>query len=514
VDKFISFGARNRFAFEVRLLSDPDGNERAPVSSIGSWGEWRIWVNGLNLCEHDLFLDGGPVPQDRVTWYVAPLVQWIATNWGPLLHEERLPAKRRSIEALRQSTARDAYIKALEIHADDLELFEPWQDWAFRHGVRWAGEGGLLPDLFLRRLGDDIELSWGARRHPGGDAAEFRLEPGVSHASVDDVGQALDGVLNWACEQLAFQSQSWFQEFRKMVHSRTTRIAREAFLAWHIDGASKAGPLTAIFRKVEDRSPRAHEWLFKIRAGAPFLSPLSPAAAMFGALSPEISETAAARLLGIIAEMRQTGTSSSPLATIARPQPAWMAHSPWDEGYSLAKALLEDEDFSPEEDFVDLRRILAALEITLRLEHLETSGPRGVALAGTGLRATIVVNLDHLMNSAESGRRFSVAHELCHVIYDRDRAQRVTHASTPWAPASVEQRANAFAAMLLMPQELLRRTMGPLSDHVSLDEIGDAARRMQVGLNPLIQHLANLGEIGDEARYRLLDELASRSGFH
>ena len=74
---FEVFGERRTFALEMCLLPDPDGDATAPASSVGSWGRWRLWANGLNLTEHELHLDDGSVVRvDSVTWYLAPLLRW------------------------------------------------------------------------------------------------------------------------------------------------------------------------------------------------------------------------------------------------------------------------------------------------------------------------------------------------------------------------------------------------------------------------------------------------------
>ena len=138
---------------------------------------------------------------------------------------------------------------------------------------------------------------------------------------------------------------------------------------------------------------------------------------------------------------------------------------------------------------------------------LGRTGPRGAAIAGDDLAPIIVINTDHPMNRAESGRRFTMAHELCHLLHDRDRARRVTHSSTPWAPASVEQRANAFAAMLLMPPALVRRALAGAVRPISLNHAVTAARFMNVGIHAAIRHFANVGEITNEDRDWLLLEL-------
>ena len=90
---FERFGQPDRFALDLRLLPDPDGDNAAPAASIGSWGQWRLWVGGINLTEHDLAVASGQVVrQEHVTWYLAPLLRWLATVWTPLLHEEHFPS--------------------------------------------------------------------------------------------------------------------------------------------------------------------------------------------------------------------------------------------------------------------------------------------------------------------------------------------------------------------------------------------------------------------------------------
>ena len=129
-------------------------------------------------------------------------------------------------------------------------------------------------------------------------------------------------------------------------------------------------------------------------------------------------------------------------------------------------------------------------------------GPRGVALAGENLQATILVNTEHVRNSA-NGRRFTLAHELCHILFDRNRARPLTHTSTAWASPSIEQRANAFAAMLLMPPMSARLPMV-----AGLPELKRAvnkmATRMKVSRVALRHHLANIGEISPDECDNLL----------
>ncbi len=375
--------------------------------------------------------------------------------------------------------------------------------------MRWAAEGGLTPDVFIRRVGDDIEVSWGNRLQPGGEAAQFWIEPGDLHAPVSAVATALDAALDWFANHPNVVDRSWFGELRRLSESSRRAAQRAHWLSWFLDGSHLAGPLTELFNRL--RAEPENVSAFQGMVTTKCLDPLSPAAAMFGALSPNISKAAATKLLAIVSNAYQDRANTAGLDQFVTDRPAWSARSPWDEGYQLARDFIEEVQPLRDEIRIDLDDLLGRLGIRSRLEHLEDVGPRGAALAGDGLRPTIVINRDHPMNRAVAGRRFSIAHELCHVLHDRGRGRRVTHSSTPWAPAAVEQRANAFAAMLLMPPEVIRRVVPDLSGDVSLETIADAAASMQVSLRALIHHLANLNEITDEDRERLLEDLEEAS---
>src|SRR5439155_10894386 len=88
---------------------------------------------------------------------------------------------------------------------------------------------------------------------------------------------------------------------------------------------------------------------------------------------------------------------------------------------------------------------------------LRDRGIRAVSVAGPQHRPSVLLNPGHATYASGAGRRFTLAHELCHLLFDRGYGARLAIASGPWAPRDIEQRANAFAAMLLMPPELIGR---------------------------------------------------------
>lgn len=503
-DGYERFGTPGRFALDLRLLPDPDPEAAAPAASVGSWGQWRLWVNGLNLTEHALTIGQGEiVRQDCVTWYLAPLLRWLAGNWAPLLHEERLPSLVRGAR-----TGRDAYLAMAATRMDDALVFGPWQEWAKRHALRWAAEGGMLPDVFLRRVGDDIEFGWGNRWQPGAEAADYIVEPGVAHCSVADVVQALDGALAWANGQNALRVHPWHQAFHRDVTARPSPATADACLAWYLDGQGSAGQRVQRFRQaVTGFAGTVGDFLrdtFETHA----LTRLSPAVAMFGALSPRISSEASIELMAAAISCRRDVAAEHPIDHFVANEPAWRAQRPWEHGYELALQLLDELDGNADTIPIDLEAMLDRLGVVRHDKYLGADGPLGVALAGSDIGPAILVNSDHAQNRHGYGRRFTLAHELCHLLHDRDRARRVTHTSTPWAPVVVEQRANAFAAMLLMPQVAVRKALPQLGADVELADVQEMAQKLEVGVRAAIQHLANIGEITGDDRERLLDEAA------
>lgn len=152
---------------------------------------------------------------------------------------------------------------------------------------------------------------------------------------------------------------------------------------------------------------------------------------------------------------------------------------------------------------------------SLSIGHLEDDNVRGVALAGGDIRPTILINASHPMNQKDSGRRFTLAHELCHILHDRGYGLRLSLISGPWAPPGVERRANAFAAMLLMPPGLVNRHIADLesSDIASVEVIEALAGRMGAGFMATLEHLTNLGKLDEGQRERIREAAWRRVGF-
>ena len=145
--KFVTLGNKAQFGFQLRL-NPRQACELEPERSVNSWGEWRLWVANVNLCALQFETQVGTVEVQEVRWFLAPLFRWIVDNWMPLLHEKRLPPGGRIGDSGSRST-RTAYLAMLQSAGDDFSRFPCWQEWAERHSLRAASEGGIFPDVFF-----------------------------------------------------------------------------------------------------------------------------------------------------------------------------------------------------------------------------------------------------------------------------------------------------------------------------------------------------------------------------
>ena len=174
---------------------------------------------------------------------------------------------------------------------------------------------------------------------------------------------------------------------------------------------------------------------------------------------------------------------------------------PFQEGYDLAEQLLEDCFLPGSDSYVDVRALLSGWGVRIVEKVLKTNTIRGVAIAGERYSPAILVNKTSDYNASEAGKRFTLAHELFHILYDRSAARRVSIVSGPWAPPGVEKRANAFAAMFLMPRSLLTRSFP--TGKIDEEAVTSAADAMQVGISALVEHLFNTSMIDEVERDRL-----------
>ncbi len=501
------FGERERFAVEFAFLPDPDRDTGRVRYDSASWGAVRLWVRGENLCKHAV----EEHVDTAVHWYLYPTFDWLAVNWDALLHESRLPSTGGD-----RHSAREAYYAVLHRTRNQLERLgsdarSGWDGWWRRHALRASRTGGLYPDMFIRRVLDFVEISWGRSPLPGMPKAfAFTNAEGVANLPVGEVAEPLEAAL-W--KAYAILAESWpSEETRGLArHLEAIRAgSTEDRRRWYIAGenAPVADAFAALPRRLSPQEIRSPA--FKGEVKPTHIDRLAPMVMMFGTVSPEISGNDA-ELLARTVIQSYTGAAgeSEALRHHIDERPLSGILHPYEEGYELALDLLEELGLPDEDDeSVDIDALIDRLGITVLESKFEDRMMRGVAIAGDQQQPTILVNGSHVAHQYRSGRRFTLAHELCHICHDRGYGRSLALVSGPWAPHGVEQRANAFAAMVLMPEPILDKALARAQE--PFGTVGwavEIARMMGVGVKSAVDHLGALGIVGRSVCDEIIREL-------
>ena len=506
-------GDTSSFAVRLAFHRDPDDGAAATPEMAESWGALQLWVRGKNLCAH--------IDQDEDLksshWYLLPLLEWLGAHWDPLFHEERPPAGKRDIRTASDvSGIASAMADVMDVGNRQLDEFEQQYDWRERHTLRAAAQGGVFPDVRFRRFRDQIEISWTAGPLPGADDVQFMSPEGTDYMSPSAVAHPLNEVLTSAAEWLHAQlpHSERCSALVETVRDLRSQQRTEERIAWLAKLGDARDQMVQRWRRVEEfarslasNSPKkAIDATLGAHGSSEVVVEGSCAAALlFGSTSPTIDDTDARSLAGLLLGAYEAAPVDG-LAEFVFPEPLDSTQPPWQHGYDLAEELLDALDRS------DVAASNSTLEAWLADWHV---GVKEIALNDAEVRAvsfvsdqhapTIALNRSHWSAADPRAQRFTLAHELCHLLHDRSYGARLAIASGPWAPWGIEKRANAFAAWLLMPPDRLKPAIAWAPSAINTHEgITAVADKLEVSRSALVRHLFNLGYLSEEDQDALL----------
>ena len=494
--KPITFGDKKKFAVEIEFCSDPDAGKFALPEDGLSWGRLDLWVDGRNLCD-----PGG------VTWYLLPLFEWFVANWDAIFHESKLPRvsnnkgfpSRLPDDEDSAWVLRDRDMRRLPYLKDDEAdlLEESWHTWSLRHGIRSAAEGGIFPDILILRHGEDVLFSWGPPPDAGmPDGFHFEYERGEALLPLKSVCIPLFQAMQESVHILldkskiaspASEGQSRLIALRENIES-LKNVSREERLIW----------LSGLARTREEARTRLHALKGRLREKFAFfaleglsgtdlaLEGSSLATMMYGSVAPEIGEADVFRLAESVLDLPPSDVEVQRILCDSLSE-----HEPYLQGYEMAESLHRKlgADMSVPRA-VEIEAIVDEMGIRVDSIRLDDTGIMGVAVVRPGCAPSILINSSYERNGMPQGRRFTIAHELCHLLRDQERGRPLAIASGPWAPSVVEKRANAFAAMFLMPKEMLEILYREISDDSLSDRVSEC---LNTGRTAARKHLENLG---------------------
>ncbi len=494
-DESIYVGRKEALAFIVRFEADPDDGLNAIAEESMSWGALEVWVDGTNLCEHQ---ENGQIVSS-VHWYVLPIIEWLAANWDPLLHEERLPNMNAGDDAWSSLTATRFPPESLQEDEERL-WFEHWQGWWNRHSLRAARCGGLFPDLVIRRWQDLVEVSWGDRPVAGiPDDIVFMRSRGVSRLSPASVAEPLYRLLQKTTDFL----------IKRLNHSeRLASVAEQIEQIRKPPGRDRMAWLAGLgssYDKIRDewdtissmictKNGEVADYLLEVAGNELVIEGSCHATLMFGSAAPTLCVDDMHLLAEKLIELYAPDSEKLELRKLVDPKPITFQEAPWETGYALAEGLIDSLSLdAPGCEWIDISGILNRLGIREERIRLSDKNIRGLSIAGPRHLPSILINESDSCNDTLPGRRFTLAHELCHILFDRVYGLKLAMVSDFWAPLQIEKRANAFAAMLLMPRGLVRRVVASLTVRLATEQgIHEVRKRLRTSFKATLDHLTNL----------------------
>jgi len=379
----------------------------------------------------------------------------------------------------------------------------------------------------FRRLRDSIEISWQDEPLAGAPPGfHFSAASGISLLEPEAVARPLRDVVLAAVNYL-LQIQPGSKrlvELRAALQALESPREHEERLGWlaglHaepslsgrlIDSSIRQGRTdlwSSVVNALTERgNEKAAAAALEVDESALVVTGSCQAALLFGAVAPSVSEEDIRALAGVLVDQYASSDMETPRLrelTLARPlDPALAA---WEQGYDLAETLHEELQLNNE--WVDIVQLLQDLGITRLDFRLSDKAIRGCSVVGPHHRPTIMVNKASPFSTTDPALRFTLTHELCHILYDRKYGQRLAIASGPWAPRALERRAKAFAAMFLMPPRLVERAIADLPDPITeLRDIETVAQRLHVSRRATVDHLYNLTLMSEGDRDAVLRRL-------
>lgn len=428
--------------------------EEGNLSSLG-WGEGVLFVNDEPLWCHDA-PEGSPLP---VRWTWVDLLEFLASRWPALVAEQAYPfdltpATPRDLR--RRAETRWEYMSRARRLEEDETLFR----FESRHDLARAMRGIQLPSLFLMREGEGMWVSTPTATTLASKdeviAALVEMGDSIAAQLASSTAQpALEAVARWAAREASTSPDTWISYISGLDKHERTALAGQAHEVefWELTPAVEENELLAAARlfggrpSIEDK----RRVLEAIRALPACATPLLD----------ESSEGTLAMLN--LLENRD----------------------PYQEGYDLAERWRGEAD---EAGRVDPEAILARLGVKVvdlalghALDAIGCWGPRhGPA---------VFVNINGRRSQSVHGRRATLAHELCHLLVDRERALPFVEVLGGRSPYTPERRANAFAAELLLPRAMAAETYSSTGELKAANDV--LCARFGVGSTLVAAQLLN-----------------------
>jgi Zn-dependent peptidase ImmA (M78 family) len=363
-----------------------------------------------------------------VHWPWVSLLEYLADIWDRLFFEEGLPlglevASLQDVE--RQMDRRWAHASS-DRQEEEGEVYEGFR---FAHDLAEGVPGKLLPSVVLVREGltcwvlrDDVVLA----------------------VDVEQAMAEFERVAGMIVERLVLCDDKYASAVVACWDARPQGNSDEVL-------SSLSGLQVADLQKVigSDSTPAT---FFETVKYSPFRNPLALAARMAGTLGPSQIAT----VVNAVRHLPKSTTARLDIESsrIVEQCQFLSLETAYEQGYELANWVRTYLAEWTAKRAMSPSMILEKLEVPVVEQNLGFGGILAVCAWAGEVGPAILLNMGHRSLRYPSVRRTTLAHELCHLLVDRDRTLPAAEVLGGQVPEFVEARARAFAAELLLPRRI------------------------------------------------------------
>lgn len=419
--KTLWLGAASSFQLELTLIE----KEKADKSLL--WGQGK-----LTIAKQPAICDA---QENAIEWTWIDLLEFLAKNWHYLLLEQTLPfdIKTPSLHTL----MRDLECRWENMPEEQVENEEEHAlSFLARHDLANAFKGIYFPSIYILRLGKTFQIT------------------------LLDTKQTLE----LSFEKVQIKLTQIANELVKLAkpHSKEGSRAATAIQLWETRQeriAKQLIPLSTGMNESALQKIAANNqnfWEINNQDHLADTELMAAARMTNGYLSLSQQE----QMLKLIRQLPcQPTPELDQLSSQFTDQDFKQKTSPYDQGYLAAQwlrkrlAISNDEPIQPKE-------ILENWGVSIKRFTLENANLDALACWGANYGPAILINQMEKSTAAhEFGENSTLAHEICHLLLDRNTTMPVAEVLNGNSPERLEQRARAFAAELLLPRETAAQTV-------------------------------------------------------
>ncbi|ADH86537.1 ImmA/IrrE family metallo-endopeptidase [Desulfurivibrio alkaliphilus] len=455
-EKIWRFGVSEGLEFEF-IPAHPRHEEYDP-SLI--WGEGRLSLQGQVIWG----VDDGRGEEMPMQWTWVEMLAFLGRSWPWLLQEESYPVPVNPLFPSYLPREAERWWEDMpesEIESKEEEVYR----FLRRHDLATAMAGVYVPSLFLLRQGTRCLISC-----PATDQNLVRPLTETMH-TLEAIGNCLAGLLPEAATPMA-------KEALELWQNREQRVRETAIV---LRSGMEPETLAALLGDAPG------EEFFEFDLADPLQdTELFAAARMSRGV---LTTTGQKELLSRLREIPKQPTPELDALSVRAESELKEEGKAYEQGYQAARwlrramAMPPEALMNPEECLKDWGVMVVGVALPeFGLDAVAAWGPRhGPAI--------LVNNAEGSMAAHPFRRRSTLAHEICHLLLDRQGALPAAEVLGGMTPEYPEKRARAFAAELLLPRQVVEQAVQHGEDLETV--VNELREKYQVGWELIARQIQN-----------------------